>query len=298
MRTEEIEKYLSHRMTAEESAVFEQEMAVSPKLRDDVKMVAWTIAAIREVGHEQDQERIRRMKSAMPGDHKRMVSSVAATLIVGIMVAATISVPIIKHVTKSAPSPEQPVIEQPRQPAPIDPQPKDTLVLPMSPKPVTIDAPDNNASEQTRKDTEKKNEEKRKVTKEKIQTENNPAKTTEEMQKAVMANTVLDRWSDSNSVLYEIMRIERRNDGTVFVHVTITNHGYDRELHFENVTLNTDKLQRTAKWIKPVTAFKDTPVRAIFEFDFADLQNASVVYNFYLEEINARNGHNFKNLRE
>lgn len=251
MRTEEIEKYLSHRMTDEERAAFEQEMAVSPELRDDVKMVAWTIASIREVGHEQDQERIRRMKSAMPGDHKRMVSSVAATLIVGIMVAATISVPIIKHVTKSAPSPEQPVIElpQPATPEPqSEPQSSDTIALPVATKPAAETKESSKAPEVKKEKVGKEEEIKEPpaVKMEKLEKEEEikePPAVKEEKKEDNEVKSVSNAIStktDSEGVKYEVVSIHRDENGLLAVTMRFTNPEYTRNLEFEISAIDDD----------------------------------------------------------
>ena len=62
MKTEQIERYLTRQMTDEERAAFEQEMREHPQLAEDVKIVAWTIEAIRERGKQEDEEAIKRMR--------------------------------------------------------------------------------------------------------------------------------------------------------------------------------------------------------------------------------------------
>ena len=214
-------------MTAEESAVFEQEMAVSPELRDDVKMVAWTIASIREVGHEQDQERIRRMKSAMPGDHKRMVSSVAATLIVGIMVAATISVPIIKHVTKSSKAPVTPSIEQPQSATPT-PQPVDTLALPVATKPAAAEAKESSKVPEVKKEKVGKEKEEKKEKENTISSNSLDFSITPKSR------------MDENGTKYELYHVQYKT-GTLILRVIIVNNNADRELAFDNPVILDDK---------------------------------------------------------
>jgi hypothetical protein len=90
MRTEEIERYLTRQMTDEEREAFEQEMQDQPQLREDVKIVAWTIEAIRERGRQEDAERIRRMREQMGSDSKRY-SATAAAVIGGVLIVAAMT---------------------------------------------------------------------------------------------------------------------------------------------------------------------------------------------------------------
>lgn len=103
MRTEEIERYLTRQMTDDERDVFEQELREQPQLREDVKIVAWTIEAIRERGRQEDAERIRRMREQMDSDSKRYAATVAAAiggvLVVAAMTAISIP-PLYHHVIK------------------------------------------------------------------------------------------------------------------------------------------------------------------------------------------------------
>lgn len=105
MRTEEIERYLTRQMTDEEREAFEQEMQEQPQLREDVKIVAWTIEAIRERGRQEDAEHIRRMREQMGSDSKRYSATAAAViggvLIVAAMTAVTIP-PLYNKVIKPA----------------------------------------------------------------------------------------------------------------------------------------------------------------------------------------------------
>ena len=103
MRTEEIERYLTRQMAGEECEAFEREMQEQPQLREDVKIVAWTIEAIRERGQQEDAESIRRMREQMGSDNKRYKATVAAViggvLVVAAMTAVSIP-PIYNHVIK------------------------------------------------------------------------------------------------------------------------------------------------------------------------------------------------------
>ena len=80
MKTELIERYLTRQMTDEERTAFEQEMREQPQLAEDVKIVAWTIEAIRERGQQEDAERIMRMREDMGSDSKRYATTVAAVI--------------------------------------------------------------------------------------------------------------------------------------------------------------------------------------------------------------------------
>lgn len=103
MKTEQIERYLTRQMADEERAAFEQEMQEQPQLAEDVKIVAWTIEAIRERGRQKDAETIRRMREGMGSDSKRYTATVAA-VIGGVLVVAAMTVvsipPLYQHVIK------------------------------------------------------------------------------------------------------------------------------------------------------------------------------------------------------
>ena len=103
MRTEEIERYLTRQMAGDEREAFDREMQEQPQLREDVKIVAWTIEAIRERGQQEDAESIRRMREQMGSDNKRYKATVAAViggvLVVAAMTAVSIP-PIYNNVIK------------------------------------------------------------------------------------------------------------------------------------------------------------------------------------------------------
>ena len=105
MRTEEIERYLTRQMAGKEREAFEREMQEQPQLREDVKIVAWTIEAIRERGQQEDAESIRRIREQMGSDSKRYKATVAA-VIGGVLVVAAMTVisipPLYRHVIKPA----------------------------------------------------------------------------------------------------------------------------------------------------------------------------------------------------
>ena len=105
MRTEDIERYLTRQMADEEREAFEQEMSEQPQLAEDVKIVAWTIEAIRERGKQEDAKRLERMREQMGSDSKRYTATVAAViggvLVVAAMTAVSIP-PLYNKVIKPA----------------------------------------------------------------------------------------------------------------------------------------------------------------------------------------------------
>lgn len=90
MKTEQIERYLTRQMTDEEREAFEQEMKEQPQLAEDVKIVAWTIEAIRERGRQEDEEIIQRLREDIGGDSKRYYATVAA-VIGGVLIVAAMT---------------------------------------------------------------------------------------------------------------------------------------------------------------------------------------------------------------
>ena len=56
MKIDEIDKYLAGDMTAEERASFEQEMEHDTKLREDVRIIAYIIHGIKQVGLEEENK--------------------------------------------------------------------------------------------------------------------------------------------------------------------------------------------------------------------------------------------------
>lgn len=103
MRTEEIERYLTRQMTNEERAIFEKEMQEQPQLAEDVKIVGWTIEAIRERGKMEDADSIIRMREGIGSDKKRYTAT-AAAVIGGVLIVAAATIasipPIYRHVIK------------------------------------------------------------------------------------------------------------------------------------------------------------------------------------------------------
>ena len=100
MKIDEIDKYLAGEMTAEERASFEKEMEHDAKLREDVRIIAFIIHGIKQVGLEEDNQRLQRLIASSASDKRRYIATIAAIFIAGFIIAATISVPIYNHVVK------------------------------------------------------------------------------------------------------------------------------------------------------------------------------------------------------
>lgn len=100
MKIDEIDKYLAGEMTAEERVSFEQEMEHDAKLRENVRIIAFIIHGIKQVGLEEDNQRLQRLIASSASDNRRYIATIAAIFIAGFILAATISVPIYKHVVK------------------------------------------------------------------------------------------------------------------------------------------------------------------------------------------------------
>ena len=112
---ERIEKFLSGKMSAEESKQFEKELRESKELAEQTKKVAYIIHSVNVVGLKRDNERIRRIYTSVSADYKRFVVSIAAMLAVVLVFATVVSVPVYQHVVKpiiekvfhSSPAPKQ-----------------------------------------------------------------------------------------------------------------------------------------------------------------------------------------------
>lgn len=100
MKIDEIDKYLAGEMTAEERVSFEQEMEHDAKLREDVRIIAFIIHGIKQVGLEEENQRLQRLIASSTSDKRRYIATIAAIFIAGFIIAATISVPIYNHVVK------------------------------------------------------------------------------------------------------------------------------------------------------------------------------------------------------
>lgn len=100
MIIDKIDKYLAGEMTTEERASFEQEMEHDAKLREDVRIIAFIIHGIKQVGLEEENQRLQRLIASSASDKQRYIATIAAIFIAGFIIAATISVPIYNHVVK------------------------------------------------------------------------------------------------------------------------------------------------------------------------------------------------------
>lgn len=100
MIIDKIDKYLAGEMTAEERVSFEQEMEHDAKLREDVRIIAFIIHGIKQVGLEEENQRLQRLIASSASDKQRYIATIAAIFIAGFIIAATISVPIYNHVVK------------------------------------------------------------------------------------------------------------------------------------------------------------------------------------------------------
>lgn len=100
MKIDKIDKYLAGEMTTEERASFEKEMEHDAKLREDVRIIAFIIHGIKQVGLEEDNQRLQRLIASSASDKQRYIATIAAIFIAGFIIAATISVPIYNHVVK------------------------------------------------------------------------------------------------------------------------------------------------------------------------------------------------------
>ncbi|MBQ5505806.1 MAG: hypothetical protein IIT85_01535 [Prevotella sp.] len=75
MIIDKIDKYLAGEMTTEERASFEKEMEHDAKLREDVRIIAFIIHGIKQVGLEEDNQRLQRLIASSP---VRMVGMTSA----------------------------------------------------------------------------------------------------------------------------------------------------------------------------------------------------------------------------
>ena len=146
---ERIEKFLSGKMSAEESKQFEKELLESKELAEQTKTVAYIIHSVNVVGLKRDNERISRIYTSVSTDYKRFVVSIAAMLAVVLVFATVVSVPVYQHVVKpiiekvfhSSPAPKQVPDEIPTDTIPVlavDSLGVDTIETIISQQPETI----------------------------------------------------------------------------------------------------------------------------------------------------------------
>ena len=229
MRTEEIEKYLTNRMSQQERNAFENEMQSDPQLRDDVNIVKWTILHIRQIGREEDAERIRKIKGAMPSEIKRYIASIAVLFITAVAVAA-ISVPIYNKVVK--PLIEKIANPEPKQESTSPTVSRDTVAKTVAPDTLTSQVEEIEEEEVVEEVKEEPKEEKVKKQdeskKEEVKKENaqKEEKVKEEPAKPVNAPPAIKVLSDKNGTKYTITKITKTNN-TVTITINLRNDDDD-----------------------------------------------------------------------
>ena len=255
MRTEEIERYLTRQMAGEEREAFEREMQEQPQLREDVKIVAWTIEAIRERGQQEDAESIRRMREQMGSDNKRYKATVAAViggvLVVAAMTAVSIP-PIYNHVIK-------PVIEsvigsdKQRQTSPQQPTSTvstDSLANNTSSDSMDVDSlaiqGDETLPEEPQQTDETPTEEEKpeQQTVNEEPTKEEPAKPAVEEENREPEDNTIDKqinitgqnWMDENGTKYNPYSLVC-NKGELILHVSLVNNNEDRDIEITDVRL-------------------------------------------------------------
>ncbi len=269
MKTELIERYLTRQMTDEERAAFEQEMRVQPQLAEDVKIVAWTIEAIRERGQQEDAERIKRMREDMGSDSKRYATTVAA-VIGGVLIVAAmtaVSVPpiyknVIKPIIESVFSPEKEV-EQAAPSQNTSSSPADSLsstvmtdsVNASSQEEEQVVAEEPRQQEALPVQEDKTKEESTKEEKVKVEpvkatdeTITEPKeKTKEDGQQTIIKNTKLDRKEMVDNTEYHLTEIDYDNKGNLVAYITLFNNRENIEYELSDMPLvNIDGDQRKA----------------------------------------------------
>ncbi len=269
MKTELIERYLTKQMTDEERAAFEQEMREQPQLAEDVKIVAWTIEAIREHGQQEDVERIRRMREDMGSDRKRYAATVAAViggvLIVVAMTAVSVP-PLYNKVLK--PIIESVFTSEKKADTSVSPQSAnhpatDSLASTVMTDSVNVSTQEEGqvvAEEPQRQEAEPVQEEKPKEesakeenakvepVKARDETINEPKeKTKEDEQKTVIKNTNVDRTEIVDNTEYHLTKINYDNKGNLVAYLTLLNNRENIEYDFSDMPLvNIDGDQRKA----------------------------------------------------
>jgi len=256
-------------MTDEERAAFEQEMQEQPQLAEDVKIVAWTIEAIRERGQQEDSEAIRRMREGMGTDNKRYAATLAA-VIGGVLVVAAMTVvsipPLYQHVIK-------PIIE-----SVFTPEEKSNNSSPLQPSSSnpSIDSLATNNSTDSVEVADESEEEEQTVVNEPQNKEDEPAKEEkveeepkkeevvieekakeEEKEEAKEDNPPLepktvnkvsnvDRREMVDNTEYHLTKIDYDNKGNLVAYMTLLNNRENLEYVFEKMLVNIDGDQRNA----------------------------------------------------
>ncbi|MBR6936529.1 MAG: hypothetical protein IKH63_02990 [Prevotella sp.] len=227
MKIDEIDKYLAGEMTAEERASFEKEMEHDAKQREDVRIIAFIIHGIKQVGLEEDNQRLQRLIASSASDKQRYIATIAAIFIAGFIIAATISVPIYNHVVK-------PLIEKVSK----NENSENNNSISQSIDSLIIENEEIDTTLTEEKMIKRENHDK--VIIEKKDTNNtnsqydDPIQTKEELHINSISKT------DENGTNYKLFNAYYEKDKLILF-VQIVNNNNDRDLVFENPTILDDK---------------------------------------------------------
>lgn len=227
MIIDKIDKYLAGEMTTEERASFEKEMENDAKLREDVRIIAFIIHGIKQVGLEEDNQRLQRLIASSASDKQRYIATIAAIFIAGFIIAATISVPIYNHVVK-------PLIEKVSK----NENSENNNSISQSIDSLIIENEEIDTTLTEEKMIKRENHDK--VIIEKKDTNNtnsqydDPIQTKEELHINSISKT------DENGTNYKLFNAYYEKDKLILF-VQIVNNNNDRDLVFENPTILDDK---------------------------------------------------------
>lgn len=255
MKTELIERYLTRQMTDEERAAFEQEMREQPQLAEDVKIVAWTIEAIRERGQQEDAERITRMREDMGNDSKRYATTVAA-VIGGVLIVAAATIvsvpplyrnvikPIIESVFSSGDKTDTSAPQIPTSSTPsTDSLATGTITDSLNVNPDiqedeqdAVEEPQQQEAELVKEETKKEDTTVDDVAKPKTKTE---PKVEEPMKKdeptsSKNINISGQNWQDEFGTKYNPYSLEVRGKSLLVLHISIVNNNSDRIINISD----------------------------------------------------------------
>ena len=227
MIIDKIDKYLAGEMTTEERASFEKEMEHDAKLREDVRIIAFIIHGIKQVGLEEDNQRLQRLIASSASDKQRYIATIAVIFIAGFIIAATISVPIYNHVVK-------PLIEKVSK----NENSENNNSISQSIDSLIIENEEIDTTLTEEKMIKRENHDK--VIIEKKDTNNtnsqydDPIQTKEELHINSISKT------DENGTNYKLFNAYYEKDKLILF-VQIVNNNNDRDLVFENPTILDDK---------------------------------------------------------
>lgn len=227
MIIDKIDKYLAGEMTTEERVSFEQEMEHDAKLREDVRIIAFIIHGIKQVGLEEENQRLQRLIASSTSDKRRYIATIAAIFIAGFIIAATISVPIYNHVVK-------PLIEKVSK----NENSENNNSISQSIDSLIIENEEIDTTLTEEKMIKRENHDK--VIIEKKDTNNtnsqydDPIQTKEELHINSISKT------DENGTNYKLFNAYYEKDKLILF-VQIVNNNNDRDLVFENPTILDDK---------------------------------------------------------